>query len=109
MNVPQSSQPVSRLDQTSIQAVVLQAVRSANLARDPSSQLDVSPTAPLFGAASPLDSIGLVALLLDIEEAFETLGRPIVHSDDRAVSQKRSPFRSVDSLVEYIDRLIQGA
>jgi acyl carrier protein len=109
MNAPQSPQSVSRLDQTSIQAMVLQAVRTANLARDAASQLEVSPTAPLFGSASPLDSIGLVALLLDIEEAFESLGRPIVLSDDRAVSQKRSPFRSVDSLVEYIDRLIQGA
>jgi len=109
MNAPEMSRSASHLDPTSIQAVVLQAVRTANLARDASSQLDVSANAPLFGSASPLDSIGLVALLLDIEEAFETLGRPIVLSDDRAVSQKRSPFRSVDSLVEYIDRLIQGA
>jgi len=109
MNAPEMSRSASHLDPTSIQAVVLQAVRTANLARDASSQLDVSATAPLFGSASPLDSIGLVALLLDIEEAFETLGRPIVLSDDRAVSQKRSPFRSVASLVDYIARLIRGA
>lgn len=106
---PQPSQPAPKFDYATIQAVVLQAVRNANLARDPSVQLDVSPQAALFSATSPLDSIGLVALLLDIEEAFESLGRPLVLSDDRAVSQKRSPFRSVDSLVDYIDRLVQGA
>jgi len=71
MNAPEMSRSASHLDPTSIQAVVLQAVRTANLARDASSQLDVSATAPLFGSASPLDSIGLVALLLDIEEAFD--------------------------------------
>ena|SRR4051812_5443022 len=109
MSPNQAPQPRPQFDYATIQAVVLQSVRNANLARDESAQLEVSSHAAIFGADSPLDSIGLVALLLDIEEAFEALGRPLVLSDDRAVSQKRSPFRSVDSLVDYIDRLVQGA
>ena len=100
---------VGAITEAAVQEVVLEAMRLANLARDTGAQLEVSAEAPIFGPDSALDSLGLVALLLDIEEAFETLGRPLVLSDDRAVSQKRSPFRSVDSLVEYIDRLIQGA
>ena len=90
-----------------IEALVLDALRNANLARDPSAQLAVAPGAPVFGSGSPLDSLGLVALLLDIEDAMRERGVPLVLSDDRAVSQKRSPFRSVTTLVDYIESLLQ--
>jgi hypothetical protein len=36
-------------------------------------------------------------------------GHDIVLSDERAVSQRRSPFRDVPSLVQYIDQLVNGA
>ena len=88
-----------------ILAVVLQALHTTNLARDPASQLVVSPEAAVFGPGSPLDSLGLLTLLLDIEEDLQRAGCPVRLSDDRAMSQKRSPFRSVASLVEYIGRL----
>ena len=91
-----------------IQEVVLQAMRSTNLARDASSQLVVSPDAPLFGPTSPLDSLGLVALLLDIEEALQALGCDVMLSDERAMSQKRSPFRTVQSMTAYIGTIARG-
>jgi hypothetical protein len=91
-----------------IEELVLAALRNANLARDPSAQLAVAPGAPIFGSGSPLDSLGLVALLLDIEDALRDGGTPLVLSDDRAVSQKRSPFRTVTSLVDYIESLLQA-
>ena len=50
--------------------LILSALRAANMARTPEAQLDVSPSAPLFGAAGGLDSLGLVSLLIDVEEAF---------------------------------------
>lgn len=89
-----------------IQAIVLEALRAANLARDPAEQLEVSPTARIFGRGSPLDSLGLVALLIDIEEGMHSRGATITLSDDRAMSQTRSPFRSVPALVDYIFALI---
>lgn len=87
--------------------VVIEALRTTNLARDSRAQLEVSATAPLFGPESPLDSLGLVALLLDIEEGLDALGCPVLLSDERAMSQKRSPFRSVPALVEYIASLLR--
>jgi acyl carrier protein len=96
-----SSVPRS-IDDAAIQAVVLEAMRSANLAREAAAQLVVSPEAPIFGAGSPLDSLGLVALLMDIEEGLQGLGIELNLSDERAVSQTRSPFRSVPSIVAYI-------
>lgn len=96
------------MDQPSILAIVLRALEQANRARVPTERLEVSPSAPLFGASSPLDSLGLVALLIDMEEAFEQAGHPIVLSDERALSQTRSPFRDVPSLVAYIGQLTNG-
>ena len=90
-----------------IEQIVLDALRNANLARDPSVQLVVAPGAPIFGPDSPLDSLGLVALLLDVEDALPDAGCPAVLSDERAVSQKRSPFRNVATLVDYIGSLLQ--
>ena len=90
-----------------IQDAVLQAMQSANLARDAATQLVVSPDAPLFGSDSSLDSLGLVALLLDIEEALQALGCEVVLSDERAMSQKRSPFRTVQSMVAYIGTIVR--
>ena len=84
---------------------MLGAMRNANEARDAASQLVVSAEAPIFGPDSPLDSLGLVGLLLDIEEGLQAIGCEIVLSDERAVSQKRSPFRSVPSLVSYVGTL----
>ena len=88
-----------------IQEVVLQAMRATNQARDAASQLAVAADAPIFGPDSPLDSLGLVGLLLDVEEGLQEIGCDVVLSDERAVSQKRSPFRNVSSLVGYISTL----
>jgi acyl carrier protein len=88
-----------------ILAVILQAMRNTNLARNAESQLSVTPDAAIFGPASPLDSLGLLTLLLDIEEDMQAAGTPVQLSDDRAMSQTRSPFRSVATLVDYISRL----
>jgi acyl carrier protein len=88
-----------------IQGVVLEAMRATNQARDAASQLTVSAEAPIFGPDSPLDSLGLVGLLLDVEEGLQAIGCDVVLSDERAVSQKRSPFRNVGSLVAYISTL----
>ena len=82
------------------------AMRACNLSRQDTQQVDVSPTAPLFGPPSPLDSLGLVALLIDVEEALAQQGHVVVLTDERALSQRHSPFRTVPSLVQYIEHLL---
>jgi hypothetical protein len=94
-----------KISDAQVQAVVLQAMRATNQARDAASQLAVSADAPIFGPDSSLDSLGLVGLLLDIEEGLQAIGCDIVLSDERAVSQTRSPFTSVQSLVAYVSTL----
>ena len=73
-------------------------------------QLDKSLETPLFGEKSKLDSLGLVNVIVateqKIEEDFEAL---ISLTDERAMSQKNSPFRTVGTLVEYVAALLQEA
>lgn len=97
------------LSRSAIEQIVLGALQNANLSRPATSQLEVSPAAPIFGSGSALDSLGLVALLIDIEEALSDRGLPVTLTDARAMSQTKSPFRTVPSLVDYLVRLASGS
>jgi acyl carrier protein len=85
----------------SIVSVRLQAALEALGAGGP-----VQMDTPIFGKQSPLDSIQLVSLIVDIEEGVhEALGIEITLADRRAMSQKQSPFRDVAALCAYIELL----
>lgn len=62
----------------------------------------------VYGNDGKLDSLGLVNLIVSIEEKVEDeLGIPIILADERAMSQKQSPFRTVGSLTDYIVMLLE--
>lgn len=82
--------------------LVSQAIENLNLSRVPSAQIRLGPDEPLFGQGGPLDSLGLVSLLIDVEEALADRGFQVSLSDPRAMSQANSPFRNVDALVGFI-------
>ena len=61
----------------------------------------------IFGADGPLDSLGLVNLLADLEYRLaEEFGREVVLASERAMSRSQSPFRDVAGLTEYILELL---
>lgn len=94
---------MSRITREAIENAVLTALTTANEMRAADQQLEVSPAAPIYGSKSPLDSLGLVSLLIDVEDLLRDLGVDVTLSDERAMSQARSPFRSVKALVDYIE------
>jgi acyl carrier protein len=64
---------------------------------------DVGEDTPLVGPSSQLDSMALVSLVLDVEQRLEEEhGLTVSLMDERALSRKRSPFRSVGTLADYI-------
>lgn len=70
--------------------------------------LSKSPDTPLYGSASSLDSLGLINLVVAVEQNVERLlAVPITLVDDRALSQEVSPFTTVSTLVDYIERLVE--
>lgn len=62
---------------------------------------------PLFGQEGVFDSLELVDLVLDIEDALSIQGHNVTITDERAMSQKRSPFRTAQALTDYIDILLE--
>lgn len=96
------------MDEQAIQRIVLGAIESANRGRRPEEQLAVAPDAVLYGHGSPLDSLGLVALLIDIEEALQDEGLTVTLTDASAMSETTSPFRSVPNLVRHVLNRIPG-
>jgi hypothetical protein len=63
--------------------------------------------APLAGDFGRLDSAGLINLIVLTEQkAAQELGRPILLTDDRTMSQINAVFRTLGSLADYIHLLL---
>ena len=62
---------------------------------------------PLVGDFGRLDSAALINLIVLTEEkSAHELGRPILLTDDRTMSQINTVFRTVGSLADYIHLLL---
>lgn len=85
------------------------AIDEINLRLPREQQLEKSPNTALYGMAGKLDSLGLVQLMVAVEERVVVeFGRSITLADERAMAQDRNPFTSVESLAAYIETMIGG-
>jgi acyl carrier protein len=74
----------------------------------PDRQLIKARETRLLGSQSVLDSMHLVNLIVAIEREVEDIfGVMLTLVDERALSMKKSPFRSIQSLADYIGILIK--
>ena len=61
----------------------------------------------LIGHEAILDSLGLVSLVVEVEQHLaDDLEVTLILADERAMSQKRSPFRSIGALADYVCDLV---
>ena len=66
-----------------------------------------APDTVLLGAGGAVDSLGLVRLVMMVERQVEDdVGRAVSLTDEKAMSQRNSPFRSVGALVEFLSALL---
>lgn len=73
-------------------------------------KLVLSHETVLYGLNSRLDSLGLVNLIVEVEQRFQDEhGLAIDLTDEKALSQKSSPFRTVKTLSGYISSLSDNA
>jgi len=62
----------------------------------------------LLGHRAVVDSLGLVSLIVDIEQKIsDDYGISLIIADKRAMSQEKSPFRTVGTLADYVSLLIK--
>ena len=58
----------------------------------------------LFGGAEGIDSLSLVQIVAEVERAVEDkFGKRVVLADERAMSRRQSPFRTVGTLAELVE------
>jgi acyl carrier protein len=94
------------MDMLTNKQIVIQALELSNQSRSNATQIPISDTSILFGQNGHLDSMALVALLMDIEDAFQEQGIDISLSDEKAMSLSRSPFKDIPSMTQYIHDVI---
>ncbi len=82
--------------------LVVETVRGYCIAMRPA-EAEVSAETALYGSSGILDSIGLVSVVVELEQKLsDREGCSVSLMDDRALSQARSPFRTVRSLADYV-------
>ncbi len=97
-------------DPENILAAIYRAVDWINGELPTDRQLIKAPETRLLSSQSVLDSMHLVSLIIAIErEVEDTFGVALTLADERALSMKESPFRSIQSLADYIGILIIDA
>lgn len=71
-------------------------------------QLEKSLETVIYGKESKLDSLGLINLIVAIEQNIEDeFNISLTLADERAMSQKQSPFSTVETLADYIEMRIK--
>jgi acyl carrier protein len=60
----------------------------------------------LFGPASTVDSLSLVALIMDVEMALADNDIYVSLTDDENMAIMEAPFETVGSFTEYVKKLI---
>jgi acyl carrier protein len=92
-----------------VEAAVFAAIDEVNEALPENGQIEKAHSAAIFGESGVLDSLGLVNLIVAVEQAIEDeFDESITLADEKAVSQRNSPFRTVGSLIDYVDVLLRG-
>jgi acyl carrier protein len=90
-----------------VSEAIYKAVDAFNEQSGKNHQLKKQPATILFGKGGQLDSLALVTLIIEVEEKVaDELGVPIVLADERALSQKNSPFLTLQTLTQYVRLLI---
>ena len=87
--------------------LIYQTVDELNEQLPQEQQLGQSTKTVLFGKDGRLDSLGLVSFLVTIEQNIEDeFDVSITIADERAMSQKHSPFRTIGTLTTYVNMIL---
>ena len=86
-----------------ITQMLFSVIDELNQLRPPVEHLDKDLETPITGDSGRLDSAGLINLIAVTEQkAAAELGRPLLLTDDRTLSQVNQVFRTLGTLADYI-------
>lgn len=86
-----------------IQSIVLTALTEIYTQVHRGNSLTPTEETVLFGRSGVLDSLGLVNLVVEVEQKIEEEFQvTLTLADEKAISQRHSPFRTVATFVDYV-------
>ncbi len=91
-----------------IQKIIVDAIKEINEEICKPALSNPGKTTRLYGEKGNLDSLALVALLSSIEtKVYKKFKKNITIASDKAMSWKKSPFKDVASLADYLFKLLE--
>ncbi|MDX9814020.1 MAG: hypothetical protein RBS91_05100 [Sulfurimonadaceae bacterium] len=94
--------------QEKIENIIYEALKELNEELENETFLNPNLKTKLYGGSGAMDSLALVSFIADVEEKISIeFNKDIVLADEKAMSQKTSPFRDVQSLSSYILELLK--
>ena len=91
-----------------IKIVIMNSIEEINRQLENEHQLEKSTNTVLFGEDGKLDSLGLINLVVAVEQNIEDeFDVTITLADERAMSQETSPFKTVGTLTDYIEMILE--
>jgi acyl carrier protein len=99
---------VATLDRATSVQVVIASLREVLTMNDEAIPAVIDEETVLVGSNAVLDSLGVVALIVEVEQRLEIdYSVSVTLANDRAMSQRNSPFRTVGVLSDYICAMIK--
>ena len=84
--------------------IVVPALEESRSSMRQQGEFEISKDLPLMGAVSPFDSLAFVSFVILVEEKIaERTDRILTLVDDKAFAARSSPFKTVGTLVNYIE------
>ncbi len=94
--------------QQKIEKIIIEALVELNEELENEQLNNPTSDTRIYGSNAALDSLALVSLITDLEERIsDEFDQDIILADEKAMSQRTSPFRNVESLTNYIANLIE--
>ena len=86
---------------------ILETINEYNGGLSKNDQISSDLGSSIYGGSSNLDSMGLVSFIVGLEQNIEDkFDQSISLADEKAMSQKSSPYQNINSLADYILKLL---
>ena len=86
---------------------ILETINEYNDGLSKNDQISSNLDSSIYGGSSNLDSMGLVSFIVGLEQSIEDkFDQSISLADEKAMSQKSSPYQNINSLADYILKLL---
>jgi len=98
---------MSRPLREDIVMIVYDAINEVDARSTDDRPIEKTPTTPLLGSDQGMDSLTFVNLIVAIEERIRnTFGKSVVLVNEESMALQQHPFRTIGTLVEYVESVL---